>query len=121
MRRRGGWLALAALALQLVLSFGHIHAAELIGSLGIATATASLHADRHDEPAGSQDPADDAAVEGACAICASMALAGTLVMPDAVKLPLPSGVAEGTVRASDQRLLSGGLFRLFQPRAPPAV
>lgn len=125
MRRRGGWLALAALALQLVLSFGHIHASEILGSLGPmagqGTASAVIVADRQHDPSGSQDPADDAAAEGACAICASMALAGTLLLPEPVKLPLPSAVPLKATWSGERRIASTAPFRHFQSRAPPAV
>lgn len=125
LRRGGGWLALASLALQLVLSFGHVHASDIFGPLGRLIvqghARTILTADHRQGPSGSQDPADDDAVEGACAICASMALAASLVLPDPVRLPLPSGAAEQAELPGDRLVLRPVLFRLFQSRAPPAV
>jgi hypothetical protein len=124
LRRRGGWLALAALALQLVLSFGHIHASEvttLLGPMpGHGNASAVVFADRQHGAPGSQDPADDVA-EGACAICASMALAGNLLLPEPVKLPLPSGAPVEAAWSGERHVASAQPFRLFQSRAPPTV
>ena len=125
LRRRGGWLALVALALQLVLSFGHIHATEVMALLGPmggeGHASAVIVADPQHDPSSSQDPADDAAAESACAICASMALAGNLLLPDPVKLPVPSAAPVGAVWTGERRVASTAPFRLFQSRAPPAV
>lgn len=125
LRRGGGWLALAGLALQLVLSFGHVHAEDIFGPLGRPMVQGQgptiLSADRRQDPAGSQNPAGDAAAEGACAVCAAMALAGSLVLPDPVKLPLPSGAAEQAAPPGDRLMLRPAPFRLFQSRAPPTV
>lgn len=125
LRRRGGWLALAALALQLVLSFGHIHASEVMTLLGLTPghggASAIVFADRQHGAPGSQDPADDAAAEGACAICASMVLAGNLLLPEPVKLPLRSGAPVEAAWSGERHVASAQPFRHFQSRAPPTV
>jgi hypothetical protein len=77
-RRWTGGLALFALALQLVLAFGHTH---LIPAAGAATAiVASASSPAGDPP---QHLPDD------CAICAVIHLAGTLALPTPVALVLP--------------------------------
>jgi hypothetical protein len=74
--RATGWLALFALAFQLVVSFGHVHP---IGETGRAAAIAA--------PAlsGAGGPGSDKAPAGhdVCAICAVMALTASAALPGA--------------------------------------
>jgi hypothetical protein len=84
-KRFGGWLALFALAVQLVLSFGHVH---LEGIRGGAGAGISLAAERPVSPTSpAQHPANDA--DEYCAICAAIHLASSTFLPDAPQLPVP--------------------------------
>jgi hypothetical protein len=97
-REAVAWLALLALTCQFVLSFGHVHAARLgstaVTNIGDAAAGAPPP---HKNPAG---PADDF-----CAVCASISLAGTLVLP----------VLAAVIAVS----LSGGMLRSpWAPREP---
>src|SRR5262249_10389552 len=75
--RWGSYLALFALAFQLVISFGHVHVE------GGAPGRASIVAKAVVDPAGKQAPAvhDDH-----CPICALIHLAGTLTPSDAPTL-----------------------------------
>jgi hypothetical protein len=74
------WLALFALACQLVLSFGHVHASQFGGG-----SPAFAAAETSDTSAGgppSQSQKDPTGLAGDfCAICASINLAGTLILP----------------------------------------
>ncbi len=84
------WLALFALACQLVLSYGHIHTSPFnsgkfgFGDVGAGSVTLALVAD------GVQSSADPSAppqksprsLLDFCAICASISLAGTLLVPE---------------------------------------
>jgi hypothetical protein len=114
-RRFGGWLALAALALQMGVSFGHVHPGAVHGTApSVAMAGAVGQAVR---PLPAQHPADDA--DDYCAICASIFLAATSFAPQAPQLPVPFGgerVEHSLVVAFDvvepRRIL-------FQSRAPP--
>jgi hypothetical protein len=114
-RRFGGWLALAALALQMVVTFGHVHldavhrAAPLLTTAGASVQVA--------QPSPTPQPQNDA--DDYCAICASIYLAATSFVPQAPQLPVPFGgkrVALPFVVAYDvvepRRVL-------FQSRAPP--
>jgi hypothetical protein len=80
----GCWLALAAMALQLVLSFGHVHLDKLASASGtVATARAPsspLSPVKH--------PANDTA-DDYCAICAAIHLVSTSFLPERPTLPLP--------------------------------
>jgi Protein of unknown function (DUF2946) len=84
-RRCGGWLALAALALQIALSFGHIHLNGVRG--GLADAVAAQSKASAPQPSPAQHPASDA--DDYCAICATIHLASTSFLPDVPPLPVP--------------------------------
>jgi hypothetical protein len=112
-RRCGSWLALAAMALQLVLSFGHVHVDRLSsGSAGIAASQppASQH-----KPA--QHPASEA--DDYCAICAAVHLTSSSFLPDAPLLPAP--FASRTIEHFGYFNFTSVSPRraAFQSRAPP--
>jgi hypothetical protein len=112
-RRWTAYAALFALALQLVLSFGHVHL-DVLGFGGSPVAAAQKPSEPA-EPAGSLPDRHEG-----CAICAIIGLAGTPLVSDA-----PALVFAGTqhaalfsdliaVFASDSRR------EQFQARAPPS-
>jgi hypothetical protein len=114
-RRWSTWLALAAMALQLVLSFGHIHLEKLASGSVIASVTTS------DAPSSQQNPAQHPANEADnfCAICATIHLASSSFLPDAplLQVPFASRTIEhfgnfNFIFVSPQRAA-------FQSRAPP--
>jgi hypothetical protein len=80
-RCRVAWLAIFALACQFVLAFGHVHLGKVGGgsdAWAVAAAAGNGSADvpsspPHKNPAG--------LVDDFCAICASISLASTLVIP----------------------------------------
>jgi hypothetical protein len=103
------------MALQLVLSFGHIHLEKLASGSVIASVTTS------DAPSSQQNPAQHPANEADnfCAICATIHLASSSFLPDAPLLQVP--FASRTIEhfgnfnfffVSPQRAA-------FQSRAPP--
>jgi hypothetical protein len=113
-RRFGGTLALLALALQLVLSFGHIHMRDFAGIPGPAVAQAQVTA--------AHGPAGDAADQLHdiyCAVCATVALSGTLVLPALPALLPPSSSTDVSHwnRLADRRDRFD--HALFSARAPP--
>jgi hypothetical protein len=74
----GAWLSLAALLVQFVISFAHVHREDLVpvlpeGVLSAAQLDPSL-------PNGSRSPAPTTDHDF-CTICASIALAGSLILP----------------------------------------
>ena len=114
-RRWSTWLALAAMALQLVLSFGHIHLEKLASGSVSASVTTSKAPSSQQIP--TQHPANEAEVF--CAICTTIHLASSSFLPDAPLMPVPfaSRTIEhfGTfnfIFVSPQRAA-------FQSRAPP--
>jgi hypothetical protein len=115
--RRGAGVALLALALQLVLSFGHVHLDGLAGS-GPAQAGISVSATAND--AGT--PSDTGHHPGAndfCAICATISLAGSLLLPQLAHLVLPAVTAREWSPDDRTALAPGAPHRHFQARAPP--
>src|ERR1700761_6934075 len=132
--RHGSRLALLALAIQFVLSFGHFHAIA-------ATPSGASQSDvqRLNQPSGgtradrlsfvaqaitqqqppvpghdSGGPSDDA-----CAICAVMAMANAVLFATPPMLPLPQAT-EFLYRSTDAEFVHLNALRVaFQPRAPP--
>jgi hypothetical protein len=113
--RQGSRLALFALAVQLLLSFGHFHPLDLPGLRADATVVASSgDASSPQQPSHhGSDPADY------CAICAVMALAGTVVVSTPPVLDVPQAFAF-LYAATDAKFVHLDSARVaFQPRAPP--
>lgn len=128
-KRHGALLALAALALQIALAFGHVHLNNAyLSNLNLrasaAGSRAAITAQHHNvlakasPQAPAQTPADD---DDYCAICASIFLASTSLVSHAPPLPVPLrfqriehslGIARGIVQPPRVA---------FQSRAPPIV
>jgi hypothetical protein len=127
-KRCGARLALVALALQIVLSFGHVHlenvpldgvrishVAAAGAHNGVADNVVAVQASRH-LPA--QNPGND---DDYCAICASIFLASTSFVSQPPPLPVPVGF-----RRIEHSF--GTSFDIIEPRrvafrsrAPPAA
>ena len=74
------WLALFALACQLLLSFGHVHAIKFGGGSAAWAAATTDNASDDASPPSPQNKPTGLAVDF-CAICANISLAGTLILP----------------------------------------
>ena len=111
-RRFGSWAALFALAIQLVLSFGHIHLEEVHGSSTVAQQSQT-------QPNAPADDDGDHGVDHFCAICAALSLTASSVLPT-VEVPA-TPVAHYHTWAIDGRpaRVSYGVLFSFQARAPP--
>ena len=110
--RHGSRLALFALAIQFVLSFGHFHgvaakAAPLVQPQ--AGLTQPLSAPDEDQ----QRPAEP------CAICAVMALANTALAASPPVLLLPQAVELFYLATEAAFVRPDRCSLVFQPRAPP--
>jgi len=118
-RKVGSTLALFALALQIVLSFGHVHLGTQNHSrLAAAVSAASVPAtdDSGQPPAQRRSHG----VDDYCAICASIQLLGASLVAVAPLLPLPFA------RADTQFSVGAGVLVAprrapFQSRAPPVA
>jgi hypothetical protein len=113
-RRLASWLALAALALQLAVSFGHVHLDGIYrahAAAGVTGFTAKVRS----HP--TQQPADNDA--DYCAICASLYLAASSFVPQAPELPVPF-VSRPVEHADRAAIVFVASQRTpFQSRAPP--
>jgi len=106
--------ALFALAIQLVLTFGHVH---LDGMRGHSSTSIVASGGTAPVPA-SKDTSDRA--DDYCALCALVHLAGTLLPANAVALPLPVVFAQWHPSSLALRFASPALPPSpFAARAPP--
>jgi len=125
--RHGARLALFAMLVQFALTFGHSHwfaqAAPLAqsslqqtdGSSGVASNDRSAVQKQSPAAPDREQPGEDN-----CAICAVVAMAGTVVSatPPVLLLPQAIELLQLTTDAEFVHLKSAGTA--FQPRAPPA-
>jgi hypothetical protein len=114
----GGRLALFALALQFVLSFGHIHTEDLYGPVRAAAAIAAPGTDGG-QPQPSNQPTKHS--DDYCSICATMSLLGNSFVATAPQLPLP--VVSHFIDHVDRvaAIFFPARRASFQSRAPPAA
>ncbi|MGL4264393.1 MAG: DUF2946 family protein [Afipia sp.] len=107
--KRLSLLALFALALQLGLSFGHCHHDVAVAGIAASQSQASVPDTDHD-----QDTHRDL-----CAICATMAMANTLVAAAPPSLPVPLTVAALQTATSYEAIAHDARRSAFRSRAPP--
>jgi hypothetical protein len=113
-RRWGSHVALFALAVQLVLSFGHLH----VDELGIGVPGASVGASNSAHPAklpGSVPDADEF-----CAICAVISMSGSLLIPQPPALVFAAAPHDAFFPDLTAVLVPNDGRGRFQARAPPA-
>jgi hypothetical protein len=133
--RRGSRLALFALAIQFLLSFGHFHGSsaqaapadakqalhDAAGGAAMLASNSGLLADasRAVPLKTSSDHAPDGRLTDDCAICAVLALANAMMVVTPPYLPAPQAAAFSRLitDAAPVDLNSAGAS--FQPRAPP--
>src|SRR5258708_7564514 len=122
----GARLALFALFVQFALSFGHFHALAAPAKAAAPSLPSITQVDAGDLAVESQPQQAPAKQDGdqqlpdACAICAVMAMASTVLFASPPILLLPEAI-ELLYRSTDAEfahLKSAGSS--FQPRAPPA-
>ena len=121
MQRIGGRLGLFALWLQLALSFGHIHSSDIFRfghPVAPGLGAAELVAPQGSLPAA---PGQSATLHQNCAICANMALAGSLLPAEPPALPRPSLTARAPFDGERALALAAPRHLLFQTRAPPSA
>ncbi|MEZ5820631.1 MAG: hypothetical protein R3D82_07475 [Xanthobacteraceae bacterium] len=119
--RTGSRLALFALALQFVLSFGHFHfdaarAAASIQSPTDVPQAQNLAAGERQQPT-SHD--ENQPLHEPCAICAVMSMANQIAFAPPAVLPLPDIVELHFVPAGGESARVGTPWPAFQSRAPP--
>jgi len=119
-RRHGAYLALLALALQIAVSFAHVHL-DGMGAPHAGVGVAGAHKVAATQ-ALRQTPAQNPGADNDyCAICASIFLVSTSFVSAPPKLSVPDGFA----RISRSFAATGAILPprrvLFQSRGPPAA
>jgi Protein of unknown function (DUF2946) len=122
--RTGSQLALFALLLQFVLSFGHFHfnaaqAAPAIQTLTDLAHAQGLAADAASERQQGGNPDTDQPSGEPCAICAVMSMANQLVFATPALLLLPDAIEVLFLVTDAEFAHLGSLWPAFQSRAPP--
>jgi hypothetical protein len=118
-RRHGALFALAALVLQIAVSFGHVHLDGLVRAAphpaiaGVHNVTLAQNAPQ----APAQNPGDD----DYCAICASIFLVSSSFASEPPKLPVPMGFERVRLSFAVAHGITVPRRFAFQSRAPPAV
>jgi DUF2946 family protein len=106
------WVALLALALQLVLSFGHVHGLPTGGPTAVAAI--SEGSGSPPQPAGGEQHDDDY-----CAICAVQALLSSGQTASAPALPVVAAPAATEIIFTVERVRANRPLAAFRSRAPP--
>jgi hypothetical protein len=110
--RSGAWLALVAMAVQLVLAFGHLHL-RISSAQQVAKAAVTL-------PDGSlptkQKPR---IVDEHCPVCTLIQMASTGAPAAAASLPIPDRSIAAPFRVGIEREPGASPPRHFQARGPP--
>jgi hypothetical protein len=116
-RRHGALLALAALVLQFLLSFGHVHLHGVAQSAPAAITHSTALVDKNSRtPAPIPTDTDDY-----CAICASIFLASSAFSPAPPQLLVPPNFQRVEHCFNAARPLAESLRLAFRSRAPPAA
>ena len=117
--RVGSRVALLALAVQVIVSFGHVHLSNRAPvSTPSATAIGS-GAVLLSEYAPSHNP--DGPTDADCPICALLQLVATSAVSEAPVLPLPASFGSIELRAPAALAAAPSPHSVFQARAPPAA
>ncbi|MFZ0147007.1 MAG: hypothetical protein WAM72_01440 [Xanthobacteraceae bacterium] len=116
-KRRGAALALIALALQIVVAFGHVHLRGLSGNSQAVAAEQTRRA-HTSQQAPAQNPGDD---NDYCAICASIFLASSAFAPAPPQLLVPANFQRIEHSLKSARPLTVSLRLAFRSRAPPTA
>jgi hypothetical protein len=119
--RLGSRLALFALAVQIVLSFGHFHSYDIAQASPGSGPTASVSAPGTVSPDIFPDHKSNGSADFDCPICALIQLAATSVPSVAPVLPLPETIELLRLEAPIASALSSSSHSFFNARAPPAI
>jgi hypothetical protein len=115
-KRHGALPALAALVLQIVLSFGHVHLHGVARSPHASAQHVALADTKSHAPV--QIPADN---DDYCAICASIFLASSAFAPAPPQLLVPANFQRVEQSLKSARPLADSLRLAFRSRAPPVA
>jgi hypothetical protein len=112
-KTRGAILALIALALQIALTFGHVHVRGWSEG-AVAAGMHSVALAQNSSQAPAQNPDDDY-----CAICASIFLASSVFAASPPQMPLPPAYGRIEQILVVAEIVYGPRHFAFRSRAPP--
>ena len=114
--KSGSRLALFALAIQLVLTFGHVH------GISAGTAESALSALTH-QAQNSANPGNSSngSSDYDCPICALIQLASTSAVSAPPALPIPATFVVLRLQAPEQLEWAASPYVPFQARGPPSI
>jgi Protein of unknown function (DUF2946) len=112
--KQGSRLALFALAVQFVLSFGHFHG--VAAQAAPVVQSVSGAAQQQQSPS---NPDSDLPQNDACAICAVITMASAVLLATPPALLLPQAVEFSYLTAEAAFIHLNSARAVFQPRAPP--
>jgi Protein of unknown function (DUF2946) len=115
-RRRAAWAALIGLLMQIVLPFAHVHAIALQ-----ADNSAPVLVERGTSSPLGPEKNPTTSDEDHCPLCLVVHQAGTLILPDPVRAPVPPLLGSVGFVEVNAFELSRPEYFLFQTRAPPNV
>jgi hypothetical protein len=115
--RSGSRVALFALALQFILSLGHIHVCAFDPDALVQDSIKHAADGPLGGPGGPVDTSDDIF----CLICASIQLIASSVAPATPALLLPTILSSIELRAFAEDLFAALRLNPFQARAPPSL
>jgi hypothetical protein len=117
----GTWLALMALALHLVMTFGHIHAEQFspASQAAASVVTADGHAD--DDADATAERYHTLRAHHHCAICASISLLGTSTLPTGQAFALQHAIAGAHAPNPSDTAPPRALRSSSKARAPPSA
>jgi hypothetical protein len=118
-KRHGAYLALLALALQIVLSFGHVDLGGIIGPAHLTLAGEQNTVVTQAAQPGPAQTGDDG--DSYCPICASIFLVSNSFISEPPKLPMPDGFERTIHSIRVDRGISTPRSIVFRSRAPPAA
>jgi hypothetical protein len=110
--RFGGWVALVAISLQLVLAFGHVHHDAYSHASEIAALTDGSNSSQPGNPAAPTD-------HDYCAICTVLSLLSGAQGASAPALPVPATTPSVAVVVAPETVHAAELRPAFRSRAPP--
>jgi hypothetical protein len=118
-------LALFALAVQITLTFGHVHLDGRAGGLAAASVQAAQLADQSATPLAKARGQDQKKSQGSadfdCPICALIQLASTSAPSVAPPLPIPALIGGFMLETPGQPGFTVSPPFAFQARGPPAI
>ncbi len=118
--RLGSRLALFAFAIQIAVSFGHVHV-DGLASHSSTLALAGLAPESAAALTGTRDQIQGGLADFACPICALIQLVSTSAPSAAPALPLPAIFGPFRLEAPAELALTGSPHFSFRARAPPVV